>query len=193
MKKSETFIATGNTVLLALAKGVCPICSLVRAFQNELIERLHPNWASTVCNYHAWAIAASAPATSVAEIFLAMLRGATGGEVVKDSIDCDLCWSIREHEIVRLREFAREMQRGKKFAEWVEKYGTLCRVHGATLRPMLPEEHAPIIAKVIENNQQQLEELLESFAAKARSGGHAGGGILGRAAEFLVAQRGLTR
>ncbi len=192
MKKSEPFIATGNTVLLALAKGVCPICSLVRAFQNELIERLQPNWASMVCNYHAWAIAASAPATSVAEIFLAMLRDASGGEVWKDGIDCDLCWSIREHEIARLREFAREMQRSK-FAEWVEHYGTLCRFHGAMLRPMLPEEHAQIIAKVTQNNQQQLEELLESFAVRARSGGHTGGGVLGRAAEFLVAQRGLTR
>jgi uncharacterized protein YdhG (YjbR/CyaY superfamily) len=192
MKKSESFTATGNTVPSALAKGVCPICSLVRAFQNELIERLEPNWASTVCNYHAWAIAASAPAASVAEIFLAMLRDASVGEVWKERIDCDLCWSIHEHEIAWLREFAREMQRAK-FAEWVGQYGTLCRFHGATLRPMLSEEHAQIIAKVIENNRQQLEELLESFAAKARNGGHSGGGILGRAAEFLVAQRGLTR
>jgi hypothetical protein len=84
------------------------------------------------------------------------------------------------------------MQRSR-FAEWVEQYGTLCRFHGATLRRTLPEEQAQIIVKVIENNQQQLEELLESFATRARSGEHAGGGILGRAAEFLVAQRGLTR
>jgi hypothetical protein len=192
MKKNESLIRTENTVLLALAKGVCPICSLVRAYQNELIDRLQPNGASIVCNFHAWAIAACAPATSVAVIFLAMLRGVSGGEVWQDRIDCDLCWSIREHEIARLREFAREMQRSK-FAEWVERYGTLCRFHGAVLGPMLSEEHAQIIAKVIKNHQQQLEELLDSFAARARSGGHTGGGILGRAAEFLVAQRGLTR
>jgi len=58
---------------------------------------------------------------------------------------------------------------------------------------MVQEEHARLIAKVLGNNQQQLEELLESFATKARSGEHAGGGILGRSVEFLVAQRGLTR
>jgi hypothetical protein len=58
---------------------------------------------------------------------------------------------------------------------------------------MVPEEHARIVTKVMRNNQRQLEELLESFAAKARRGEHAGGGVLGRAAEFLVAQRGLTR
>lgn len=192
MKKSESLISTGNTVLLALAKGVCPICSLVRVFQNELIERLQPNGASMACNYHAWAIAASAPASSVAEVFLAMLRGTSSGEVWKEHIDCDLCWAIREHEIARLREFGREMQR-RRFGEWMEAYGTLCRFHGAALCPILSEEHAKIIAKVIKNNQQQLEGLLESFAAKARFGGHAGGGVLGRAAEFLVAQRGLTR
>jgi len=193
MKKDESLIATGNTVLLALAKGVCPICSLVRAFQNEVIEQLQLNDASAVCNYHAWAIAASAPASSVAEVFLSMLRGPSGEQRGKDHINCDLCWAIRAHEMVRLREFAHEMQR-RKFAEWFERYGTLCLFHGVTMRPMLPEEHAQIIAKVAENNQHQLEELLASFAAKAQSGGgHAGGGILGRAAEFLVAQRGLTR
>jgi hypothetical protein len=192
MKENASTLTSENTVLHALAKGACPICSLVRAFQSELIERLQPNGASMVCNYHAWAIAASAPAGSVAEVFLAMLRGTSSRENRKQPAECDLCCSIREHEVARLREFAHEMQRSK-FVEWVEQFGTLCRFHGATLCRMLPGERAQIIVKVIENNQQQLEELLESFAAKARSGGHAGGGVLGRAAEFLVAQRGLTR
>jgi hypothetical protein len=190
--KNETFLTTGNTVLLALAKGVCPICSLLRAFQKELIERLQPTAASTACNYHAWAIATSAPASSAAEIFLAMLRVTSSGDVWNERIDCNLCGSIREHEIARLREFVNEMQRGR-FAQWMERHGTLCRFHGASLQSMVNDEDARIIAKVMKSSEEQLEELLESFAAKARSGGHAGGGILGRAAEFLVAQRGLTR
>jgi hypothetical protein len=191
-KKSVSLNAAENSVLLALAKGICPICTLVRAFQNELIERLQPNGVATVCNYHAWAIAGSAPAVSVAEVFLAMLRGTNSSEIGREHTDCDLCWSIREHQFTRLQEFAREMQHGK-FAEWVEQYGTLCHYHGTALDSMLPPEHARIISNVMDNNRQQLEELLESFAEKARSGCHAGGGILGRAAEFLVAQRGLTR
>lgn len=191
-KNSVSLNATKNSLLLALAKGVCPLCTLVRAFQNELIERLQPNGAAIVCNYHAWAIAGSAPAVSVAEVFLAMLRGANSSEIGRERMDCDLCWLIREHEFTRLQEFVREMQHGR-FAEWVEQYGTLCRYHGTALDSMLPPEHARIISKVMDNNRQQLEELLESFASKARSGGHAGGGILGRAAEFLVAQRGLMR
>lgn len=184
-------ITSGNTVLNALAKGVCPICSLVRAFQNELIEHLHPDDAANVCNYHAWAIAASAPAHSVAEVFLAMLRG-VGREESSKGHSCDVCSTIREHEVTRLRELATEMRR-TRFAQWLEQHGTLCHFHGASLQDMVSEEHARIVAKVMRNNQQQLEELLESFAAKARNGEHAGGGVLGRAAEFLVAQRGLTR
>jgi hypothetical protein len=184
-------ITSGSTVLNALAKGVCPICSLVRAFQNELIEHLHPDDVANVCNYHAWAIAASAPAHSVAEIFLAMLKG-VGREESRKGPGCGLCSAIREHEVTRLRELATEMRR-TRFAQWLEQHGTLCHFHGASLQDMVSEEHARIVAKVMRNNQQQLEELLESFAAKARNGEHAGGGVLGRAAEFLVAQRGLTR
>jgi hypothetical protein len=171
-------ITSGNTVLNALAKGVCPICSLVRAFQNELIEHLHPDDATAVCNYHAWAIAAS-------------LRG-VGREKSSNEQGCGLCSSIREHEVARLRELATEMCR-TRFAQWLEQHGTLCHFHAASLQSMVPEEYARIITRVIRNNQQQLEALLASFAAKARSGEHAGGGVLGRAAEFLVAQRGLTR
>ena len=191
MNENTSTVTSENTVLHALAKGVCPICSLVRAFQNELIERLQPNSASMLCNYHAWAIAAGAPASSATEVFFAMLRN-TGSEKIREETDCDLCSSIREHEAVRLREFAHEMQRAK-VAEWVAQHGTVCRAHGEMLRSMLREGDAQIIATVMKNNQQDLEELLQLFAEKMRSGGHGGGGILGRTAEFLVAQRGLRR
>lgn len=192
MKTNVVTVAAGNTVLNALAKGVCPICSLARAFQNEMIEGLRPGAAATLCNYHAWAIAASSPAGSVIEIFLTMLRNTTKRGTRQDQIDCDLCSAVREHEIARLREFASEMQRAK-FAEFVGNYGTLCRFHGSTLISFLPQEHAKIVNSMMENNQQELERMLQSYAATVQSGGRSGGGILGRTAEFLVAQRGLTR
>ncbi len=37
----------------------------------------------------------------------------------------------------------------------------------------------------------ELEKELEEFLQQAKRGNHAGGGVLGRAAEFLVAQRGI--
>ena len=192
MKENTSALTSANTVFNSLAKGVCPVCWLGRAFQNELIERLDPEDAAVVCNYHAWAIAASAPAGSAAEIFLAMLRRKGRERSWKEHASCDLCSSIREYECSRLRELATEMRR-IRFTQWLEQHGTLCCFHGGSLQSMVSEEHAQIITKVIKNNQQQLQELLDAFASKARSGEHAGGGVLGRAAEFLVAQRGLTR
>jgi len=192
MKENTSALTSANTVFNSLAKGVCPVCWLGRAFQNELIERLHTEDAEVVCNYHAWAIAAAAPASSAAEVFLSMLRGEGREKSRKEHASCDLCTSIREHEATRLRELATEMRR-TRFSQWLERYGTLCSFHGKSLQFMVSEEHAWIITKVIKNNRQQLEELLEAFASKARSGEHTGGGALGRAAEFLVAQRGLIR
>ena len=190
--KDETFLTAGNTVLLALAKGVCPICSLLRAFQKELIERLQPTAASAICNFHAWAIATSAPASSAAEIFLAMLRGTSSGDVWKERIDCNLCWSIREHETASYGSLL--MRCGA--ADFPNGWSSMERSAASTeffLQSVVNEEDARIIAKVIKNNQRQLGELLDSFAAGMRSGQQSGSGLLGRAAEFLVAQRGLTR
>ena len=44
-----------------------------------------------------------------------------------------------------------------------------------------------------ENASGEIAETLEDFLGRAQAGDHAGGGILGRAAEFLVAQRGIAR
>ena len=90
------------------------------------------------------------------------------------------------------RKFAREMRR-KIFLEWIERYGTVCRFHGKQLIAMLPEREAAVIASLIAHNEDELKESLRTFMAKIGPGKHAGGGILGRGAEFLVAQRGLTR
>lgn len=191
--KTTSALTSENTIAHALAKGVCPVCALVRVFQNELIERLRSDQVSKICNYHAWAIAASAPASAVAEIFLAALREEGGFNVSTGELNrCDLCNAIRAHEAVRLREFAQEMQRSR-FAEWIERYGTVCRFHGAELASMLDADQAELVKKVVENNERELEDVLSAFAAKACRGGHAGGGVLGRVAEFLVAQRGITR
>jgi hypothetical protein len=121
-----------------------------------------------------------------------MLRSEWRERSVKEHAACNLCSVIRDHEVTRMQELATEMRR-TRFAQWLEQHGALCHFHGMSLLSMVSEEHARIIKRVIRNNQQQLEELLESFAAKARNSEHAGGGVLGRAAEFLVAQRGLTR
>ncbi len=192
--KNETATTPENTVFQALAKGTCPICTLVRTYQNETIERFSSAKVQSVCNYHAWAIAASSPAGEVVKLFLYMLEHApaSAGTNPEALTPCDLCTLLREHELTRLQEFAREMRR-KVFLEWIERHGTVCRFHGKQLIAMLPQHEAAVIASLVAHNEDELKESLRIFMAKIGPGKHAGGGILGRVAEFLVAQRGLTR
>ena len=192
--KIETAVTPENTVIQALAKSACPICTLVRAYQNETIERFSSAKVQSVCNYHAWAVAALSPAGEVVNVFMYMLEHAHAavGNNPEALTPCDVCTLLREHERTRLQEFAREMRR-KVFLEWIEKYGTVCRFHGKQLIAMLPEHEAAVIGSRIAHNGDELKESLRTFMAKIGPGKHAGGGILGRVAEFLVAQRGLTR
>jgi hypothetical protein len=191
--KSPLPLTSEATVAHALAKGVCPVCALVRVFQSELIDRLRPERVSKICNFHAWAIAGSAPATAVAEVFLSALGNQNGFSATNGEVpECDLCNVLRAHEAQRLREFANEM-RGTRFADWIEKYGTVCLFHGAELASLLDPEQAELVKKVMKNNERELRDILTIFLTKARQGTHAGAGVLGRVAEFLVAQRGITR
>ena len=45
--------------------------------------------------------------------------------------------------------------------------------------------------EIIERNRVELEQELETFLEQLKHGIHEGGGLLGRAAEFLIGQRGL--
>jgi hypothetical protein len=47
------------------------------------------------------------------------------------------------------------------------------------------------IDEVVERNRSELREELEAFHEQLKHGEHAGGGLLGRVAEFLVGQWGL--
>jgi hypothetical protein len=45
--------------------------------------------------------------------------------------------------------------------------------------------------EVVERNRKELREELETFHEQLKQGVHVAGGLLGRAAEFLVGQKGL--
>ncbi|HTS57289.1 MAG TPA: hypothetical protein VMH03_07070 [Terriglobales bacterium] len=48
-----------------------------------------------------------------------------------------------------------------------------------------------MISEIVERTRSELKQELGAFLEQAVRGDHAGGGVLGRAAEFLVSQRGL--
>ena len=192
--KPQADLSPEAPVIQALARGVCPICTLLRVFQNTVIEAPHRFPATSVCNFHAWALAGSSPAVEAVPIFRSML----GDSAVKSATSpvelhtCDWCVALREHEDEKLSEFAREMKR-ENFRSWIAQYGTVCLFHGRKLIKILPEAEAEVVRQILANNQEELEKQLSEFDVRVRKGEKGGGGVLGHIAEFLVSQRGITR
>jgi hypothetical protein len=74
---------------------------------------------------------------------------------------------------------------------WLQQHATFCLRHIHGLKNRVPARLQKIIEKLRIKNKAELEAELEDFLQQARQGDHTGGGVLGRAAEFLVAQRGI--
>jgi hypothetical protein len=77
------------------------------------------------------------------------------------------------------------------FVQWMKTQGSLCLDHAGKLREFVPLRLQTLIDEVVERNRAELCEELEAFHEQLKQGVHAGGGLLGRVAEFLVGQRGL--
>ena len=179
----------------ALNKGACPICGSLKDFQWTLAEAVPPHTGLRLCNFHVWALARSreklsrsTPGESVTNIFLEMLQGPLIGKV--NSNECELCLRVLEEEGARLRELALRFQ-SAVFAQWMKSQGTLCLDHGRKLREFVPLRFRGLIETIVERNRAEIEDELRTFREHLGQGTHTGGGILGRAAEFLVGQRGL--
>ena len=74
---------------------------------------------------------------------------------------------------------------------WLQQHATFCLRHIHELKNRVPATLQKIVEKLRIKNKMELEAELEEFLQQAKKGDHTGGGVLGRAAEFLVAQRGI--
>ena len=192
--KAQT--ATQTSVSQALIKGACPICGILKDFQWTLAAIARPQAALRLCNLHTWALARSrggslersTPGENVSSVFLEMLKGSPTGEVNSDH--CVLCHCVREEEVTRLRELAQQFRR-PVFVQWMKTQGSFCLDHAGKLKEFVPLRYRILVDDVVERNRTQLREELEAFHEQLKYGVHAGGGLLGRVAEFLVGQRGL--
>jgi hypothetical protein len=124
----------------------------------------------------------------VTNVFLAMLKKPVTNKVTAD--ECSLCRRVLEEEISRLRELAHKLQEAM-FAQWMKTQGTLCIDHAGKVKEFVPMRLRTLVDEIVERNRTELEQELETFREQLRHGIHEGGGLLGRAAEFLVGQRGL--
>lgn len=188
-------ISAGASINEALTKGSCPVCGILKDFQWTLTETTQPQADLRLCNFHGWALvrsrgklSRSTPGECVTNVFLAMLKKPPAAKVGTD--ECSLCRHVLEEEISRLRELAHKLQSGM-FAQWMKTQGTLCIDHAEKLKEFVPIRLRTLVDEIVERNRAELEQELEAFLEQLRHGIHEGGGLLGRAAEFLVGQRGL--
>jgi hypothetical protein len=180
-KLSITSIATRNS---------CPVCVALREFQHEILKHLKPAECRRFCNTHGWVVANSSPAESVATIFLNAILDPEWRAAAPLSEQCDLCRRMHEEKELRVSEIAQQL-REPKLRAWLHDYGMLCSCHGREVMGKLPESMRREIQELMARNSGEIVEILEGFRRRVKEGSHTGGGVLGRAAEFLVAQRGI--
>jgi hypothetical protein len=173
-----------------VARGSCPICTALREFQTDMLKKLLPTGCARLCNTHAWAVANSAPAESVATIFLGALANPHWRASAPVPDDCDLCKKMQAEKEARLNEIAQQLSH-PKLRDWLHDYGMLCSRHSHEAMARLPDDLQKSVQEVVVRNAGELAEALGEFLEQVKKGSHAGGGVLGRAAEFLVAQRGI--
>jgi hypothetical protein len=102
---------------------------------------------------------------------------------------CDICKEVFAEEDLRIREFVSSIAR-PSVSHWLRTSGVLCIPHGTKLRRQIPIVHTSRVDTIIEHYREQLTQELELLRDEPEQD-RAGWGALGRAAEFLVSQRGL--
>jgi hypothetical protein len=169
-----------------MIRGACPLCSVLREFQAIAVEKIDPTSAGPLCNFHCWSVANSAPAMVALSVYSNMLL--TGNR--EPTAECLICNAIHAEEEKRISEFIDDLQK-VRFREWMTRFGGLCHIHGTRLKQTVPPEFQATIIAIIDRNTTELDQQLREYAATIEAGDHSGGGVLGKAAAFLVGYRGL--
>jgi hypothetical protein len=172
-------------------KASCPVCAAVKHFQDSLPGHLRAEGRTQLCNFHAWLLAKSAPADVAASLFLNALRVKERDTISASPSACTACQKIHGEEVTRLEEVTRELERNSLTGVWLQQHARFCLRHMRELKKRAPAPLRKVVAELDTRNAAELEVELQEFLQQARQGDHAGGGVLGRAAEFLVAQRGI--
>jgi hypothetical protein len=77
--------------------------------------------------------------------------------------------------------------------QWLQQGGAFCAPHSAKLQKTLGPDAASLIDKADSRKRSELITALKALMSREEAGSSEQAGTLGRAAEYLVAQRGLPR
>jgi hypothetical protein len=175
-----------SSILQVLGEPGCPFCRFMKDVQAAALQKPGGTEIDHLCNFHTWGLAAMQRAPLAADLFLRLLEKEPRAS---PDLPCDICVLLWEEEDLRIREFITCLNH-KLVAQWLRSQATLCSIHGAKLKKGAPPVLASTIQAIIERYREQLMEDLGKLRDDYRSD-TANWGLLGHAAEFLAAQRGL--
>jgi hypothetical protein len=163
----------------------CPVCAFMREYQARYLRTLDSDGIRALCAYHVWQVASIVNAVTAAKIFLRLLDDA-----IPASRECDLCVRIKIQEDSKVRDFCSTFSEHHIQAALSRCRG-LCLRHAAAVSSHFPPALGTRIGPVLQNHATDLKRGLSRLLSDSNAGQARHAGILGRAAEFLVAQRGL--
>lgn len=176
-----------QSILQVLHEPGCPFCRVLKEFQASRLQKRSEAETHRLCNFHAWGLAAVQDAPAAAETFIGILNGPDS--IANGTHECDVCNEVRTEEDLRIRELATCLHRSD-VADWLRTEATLCIPHATKLRRQVPPALASRVDAIVQSCRRQLKEELDQLR-KEPGLDRSGWGALGRAAEFLVSQRGL--
>ena len=176
-----------ESVIQVLNEPGCPICTFVKNVQSRLLQEGEVGGFTGICNTHAWALAAVRRSAAAAQIFLSLIEQ----KLKPEQHECAVCIRLDQEETLRIQELLASFKR-RHVVEWTEKRGVFCLPHGLKLREEAAEHERGMIEAAIRRTGADLEAGLREFVRDQTDGGETThGGVLGKAAEYLVGQRGI--
>jgi hypothetical protein len=176
-----------QTVLQVLRESGCPFCRFLKEFQTSRLQNRSEAETHRLCNFHAWGLAAVQDAPIAAQAFIGFLNEVEAN--ANGARACSVYDEVKAEEDLRIRELATWLHR-PDVADWLRTRAVLCIPHATRLRRQVPPVLASRIDAVVQNCRRQLMRELDQLCNEP-SIDRTGWGTLGRAAEFLVSQRGL--
>jgi hypothetical protein len=176
-----------QSILEVLQESGCPFCRFLKEYQAARLQHHSEQEIRRLCNFHTWGLAAVQNALTAAEVFIHLVDEST--PISGDATGCDICKDVSAEEERRIREFVGCIHR-TDVSDWLRQEAVLCVPHGMKLRRHVQPVVAARVDAIIENYRVHLVQELE-ILRNTPEADRPGWGALGRAAEFLVSQRGL--
>ncbi len=180
-------LALYQSILDTLSEQGCPFCRFLKDYQAARLQHHSENPIRSLCSFHTWGLAAVQNALTAAQVFIDLVEKAS---IKTDgNMPCDVCIEIAAEEDRRIREFVGCIHR-RNVVDWLRQDAVLCIPHGIKVRRQVQPVIAARIDSILEDGRRQLLEELETLRNTPQSD-RPGWGALGRAAEYLISQRGL--